>query len=106
MAQRLPFRMTMDVVLDAGGSGAINFSPSVGTWEITQVAATTSTNVNEPEFATYIDGAFIGGSYSGSRTNDTSFNQILNAQQKLTGVWTLGDPGATAVMTLTGWKTV
>jgi hypothetical protein len=101
---RLPFRLTLDVTLDGSGNGAIRFSPSIGMYMVEQVAAMVSSNENEPEFQVYVDGIFVGGSYSGSRTNDTSFNQRLAAQQVLNGVWIGGDPGATAVMNLTGWK--
>ena len=102
----LPFRDVYTVVLDGSGNGAIRFSPSVGTWLVEQVAVTVSSNTNEPEFLAYIDGMYVGGSYSGSRTNDTAFNQRLAAQQALSGVWVGGDAGATATMVLTGRKQV
>lgn len=106
MPQELNFRNTFEVVLDATGGGSINFRPSVGSWLIKQVAASTSTNVNEPEFTASINGSFVGGSYSGSKTNDTTFDQTLDAQEVLTGTWTGGDVGATATMTISGVKTV
>lgn len=104
--QTLPFRLVKTVMLNGSGAGAINFSPTVGTWEVSQVAALASSNTNEPEFSVFIDGVFVGGSYSGSKTTDTTFNQEVQAQQVLQGVWTGGDAGAIATMVITGKKTV
>jgi hypothetical protein len=104
--QTLNFRDVYTVTLDGSGNGTIRFSPSVGTWEIQQVAAMTSSNTNEPEFSAYVNGMFVGGSYSGSKTNDTTFNQTLEAQEVLTGVWVGGDAGSIATMVLSGKKTV
>ncbi len=104
MNQALPFRDVYTVTLDGSGNGAINVSPTIGFWMVEQVAVIVSTNTNEPEFQCYIDGMFVGGSYSGSRTSDTTFNQRLNAQQRLNAVWLGGDPDATATLILTGKK--
>lgn len=106
MAEWLPFRLTQDTVLDASGGGSIRFQPSIGEWKVEQVSARTSTFVNEPEFSAYVSGMFVGGSYSGSRTNDTTFNQRISAQDNLTGVWVGGDAGATATMVISGVKLV
>ncbi len=106
MAEWLPFRTVETVTLDGFGAGSITFGPTFGEWLVEQVSASVSSNALEPEFTTYINNAFIGGSYSGSRTNDTTFNQRLNAQEKLRGVWVGGDPGATATMVLSGRKLV
>ena len=100
-----PFRLTETVELNGAGTGTIRFSPSIGVWKVEQVAASTSTNTNEPIFSAYINGVFVGGSYSGSRTNDTSFNQRVNAQERLDFVWTGGDPGAIGEVTISGLKT-
>lgn len=106
MTERLRFRDTYTTVLDASGNGTINFRPSVGSWMVNQVAASVSSNNNEPEFSAFVNGMFVGGSYSGSKTNDTTFNQEVNAQEVLSAVWLGGDPGATATLTLSGVKTV
>lgn len=102
MTQDLPFRKVYTVTLDGSGNGFIRVSPTIGYWQIEQVSASTGTNTNEPEFLTYINGAFIGGSYSGSRTNDTTFNQRLAAQEEFRAVWVGGDAGTTATLVLTG----
>lgn len=106
MASWLPFRITNDVRLDGLGNGSIRISPSVGEWVIEQVSASTTSVTNEPQFTAYINGAFIGGSFSGNRTTDTEFNQRLNAQEAFVGAWVGGDPSAIAQLTLTGRKLV
>lgn len=104
--QWLPFRDVFTVVLDGSGTGTIEVRPSIGEWLIEQVAVRTSSNVNEPEFSAFINGAWVGGTFSGSRDSDTSFNQRLNAQERFNGIWTGGDAGATGELTLTGRKLV
>ncbi len=104
MSQWLPFRLTDTVVLDGSGNGSITFGPTVGEWLIEQVAVTVSSNNNEPTFSAYINNIYVGGSYSGSRTNDTSFNQRVQAQEKFSGAWVGGDAGATGTITLIGRK--
>lgn len=106
MSQALPFRAAYTVVLNGSGNGTIRWSPSQGSWLVQQCAATVTTSTNEPEFSTFIDGMFVGGSYSGSKTNDTTFNQTVVAQQALSATWTGGDPGATATLIISGVKTV
>ena len=106
MPQRLPFRKVKDAVVAADGTATIRFqiTDQHEWWEIQMVAAMCSTNTLEPEFNTNIDGVFTGGSYSGSKTNDTTFNQQLHTQETLYGVWTGADVGATVTMSVSGWK--
>lgn len=106
MAQWLPFRNTFDVRLDANGAGRIRVSPSVGEWVIEQVSVSSTSVVKEAKFTAYINGAFIGGTFSGNRDTDTEFNQRLNAQEEFIGEWTVGDANAIAQLTLTGRKLV
>jgi hypothetical protein len=106
MPQVLNFRDVKTVTLDAAGRGSIVFSPTIGDWVVEQVSVTVSSNTLEPEFSAYVNGMFVGGSYSGSKTNDTTFNQPLATQETLTGIWVGGDPGAVATMVISGKKTV
>ncbi len=111
MTQTLPFRDTKTVVLDGSGNGSITFQPtSYGeSWKVDQVAiSTTATNLllPPPLFQAYVNGLFVGGSYSGNLTNDTAFNQLLQTQEVLKFVWTGGQPGVTATATISGTKEI
>jgi hypothetical protein len=90
----------------ADGTASISFGHTSQNeeWTIEKVTCQVSTAVSEPTFATDVNGRFTGGSYSGSMDTDSSFGETLSAQDVLTGRWINADPGATATMTITGYK--
>jgi hypothetical protein len=100
------------VTLDAFGNGKVTLGPvnQFQVWYVTNEGTTVSSNVNEPTFRYYRSnglsaGAFVAGSNQGSADSDDS-PVTLYPGQKLTGLWSGGDPGATATFTLQGTMTL
>jgi hypothetical protein len=107
-----PFQFQATTVLDGSGNGTVRLGPrNAGErWLVTgaSVSVTRSDGlnaVNEPTFKMYrkdpVAGRTLGGSYSGSFSTDTSLNPFLMPPNDyVTGVWTGGDAGAVALLTL------
>lgn len=98
------------VVLNAAGNGTVQLQcPTVETWTVSRTAVSTTTNVLEPTAQTYIGqvapGSALSGTYSGS-LDSSDENQQINPGQSLYCVWTGGDPGATATLSVFGTKLV
>ena len=107
-ATRLDIRGT--VVLNGTGYGYVRLSPQGEKWEIRRTFVQCSTRTNEARCVVY--GQQIGeqyaldGTYSGS-SGDTSDTVIyLEDGQPLFVEWSGGDAGATAVVTISGWRSV
>jgi len=104
----IPLRVTGSVVLNGSGAGTLRFTVDVSEWFI-QVAATRVDPrpvTLEPECSIYVDGAFVGGSQAASLDSDTTFNQTVEQQREVKVIWTGGDAGSIASVTLTGKQTV
>lgn len=106
MAQARELRVSGNVKLDATGGGQVQVSAPGGVdWTVTRVSIRVSSNVKEPVFRLYrgavSDSEFLEGSYSGSQDSSDSVHE-LQAAQPLIGVWTGGDVGATATMSVSG----
>lgn len=96
------------VVLDATGYGTVRLAPSGEKWEIRRVHVECSTATLEAQSKTYRNQIapryVIDGTYSGS-TGDTSDTPIyLEDGQAMIVEWTGGDVGATATVTISGWR--
>lgn len=105
---RLPFRQTWDTRVAANGTAAIEIGTSTYNekWELKKVSVQLSDDSGSPEVLTYVDGNFTGGTYSGARDTDPDFGETLESQSKLRVVWTGATAGATATLTVTGYKVI
>ena len=107
----LPLNVSAQTVLDADGNGTASTGPlSAGeTWlaGFTAGVLTRETSItSEAQCRVYCGGRFIGGTTWGS-TGDASTNTTqLSVGQVVEAQWTGGDPGATAMLDVTGTKQV
>ena len=102
--RKLPLRESGEVTLDANGDGTVELTCDVEQWDIAMCGLRVQPRpvTLEPECSVYIDGLFVGGSQSASLDSDSTFNQMMQKSQKIRAVWTGGDVGSTAILTLTG----
>ncbi len=109
--RQLPLNVTASVVLDASGNGTASVGPTAQgeTWlagytagVLTQETAITS----EAQCRVYCGGRFIGGTTWGSTGDASTTTPQLATGQVVEAQWTGGDPGATAVLDVTGTKSV
>ena len=103
---------SVSTTLDGSGNGKASIGPvnQFQIWNVQNTGCTVSSNVNEPQFRLYranglSAGAFLGGSNQGSNDSDDT-PVTLYPGMKLLGVWTGGDAGAVATMSLQGTMTV
>lgn len=103
MASR--FSVSRQVNLDSTGGGQVDLYPTGnGDWVIVQLGVTVATSTNQPTAKIYRNGvsptSFVEGSYTGS--NDSSDTRhVLKQGEFLSCVWSGGDAGARATMTVT-----
>lgn len=113
MAVSIPLSVSARVTLNGSGNGSVSLGPLVPgvSWQPVSVAVRVNPTSNTvvSEFFLYngiaVDSNFLGGSYTGDN-NSAGLAITLWPGQILTGVWTGGNPGATATMTLYGTQTV
>lgn len=97
-----------DVVLNASGNGTASIGPNgYETWNVTKISVFVSSNTLEPTARVYLGSVspqnLIDGTYTGSTdSSDTSVTVLPN--QEMLCVWTGGDVGATATLSLYGTK--
>ncbi len=100
------------VVLGAGGYGAIRFAPAGRTWDITNVSVVCSSNVNEATATVYRNqiGSLYrySGTYAGSSGDNDQMDVPLHLEdgEAMYVVWEGGDVGATATAVISGFQTV
>jgi len=101
------------VVLNASGNGTAACGPALpGTsWQPTSIAVSVSTNNSEAQCNVYLGlnaaaGSLLGATSTGSTGDSTDCSQTVWPGQSLIAVWTGGDAGATATMSVFGTKTV
>lgn len=104
--------MTTTYVLSESASGVINSSGTVTVnlgptrigqiWKVNLITVQTSSNTSEPTAKVYLNslGTFIGGTYTGS--NDSTDVNLTITNGRLICVWTGGDSGARATLTVYG----
>lgn len=109
--QELQLNKGGQVTLNASGTGTVKLGPTQygQRWKVTNVAVATSTAVNVPECRIYLGPpaatSMLGGSFSGNQ--DTASTQVeLLPGQYLTAVWTGGDSGAVATLSLYGTRVI
>lgn len=97
------------VTLDGSGNGALTIGPlySAQTWIPTQINVQVTTDVKEPVFKYYRGRsvgnlAYLGGTNTGSNDNSDINGQTLHPGETFYCVWTGGDAGAIASVSLNG----
>lgn len=104
----LPLNESATVVLDGSGGGTVVLGPTNASqqWVPSNAACSVTSNNSEPIFVLYNGSAGnanrIGGTYTGSNDNTDVSGVTLYPGSVLTGVWTNGDPGATATLSIQG----
>lgn len=107
-AALLPLNESASVVLSASGGGSVKLGPSNASqqWVPSNAACSVTSNVSEPVFVLYngtpSNANRIGGTYTGSNDNTDINGVTLYPGSVLTGVWTGGDVGATATLSIQG----
>lgn len=97
-------------ILDGTGYGTVRLAPAGEKWEIRRSRVECSTNTLEAVCRLYqgriASSAVVDGTEAGSTgdTSDTVF--YLEDGQALFVEWSGGDPGATATVTVSGWKSM
>lgn len=111
--RQLPLNAKAYAVLDADGNGTASTGPlsSGEQWSGLSVAVKVATNVKEAACSIYAGAAatpgyFADGTTWGSTGDSTQNVGIVRVGGNVFAVWTDGDPGAQAVMTVSGTKTV
>ena len=104
-----PLNDSASTVLNGSGAGSVTYGPQVPgvIFEVATVATITTSTVNVPTFLAYQGPAsqnnFLGGTYDGNNDSSEVAVTLYNGQV-LTGIWTGGDSGATATMSVFGTK--
>lgn len=109
-----PLNVSASVVLNASGNGTVTLGPTRPgvSWTPAIVAVTvnptsaTVTSVFMLYNGSAQPGNFIAGSYTGDINSSGLALPPMFAGQIITGVWSGGNPGATATMTLTGTQSI
>jgi hypothetical protein len=109
----LPLNAKAFTVLDGDGNGTAYTGPQSfrESWSGLSAAVRASTNDNEAICSTYAGPAATPGYFAGATTWGSTGDSTTNLPTVQVGgnvwaVWTGGDPGATATLTVTGTKTV
>lgn len=111
--RRQPFNTSARVTLDASGGGRAELGPDNGPpyWNITKYVVKTSRpgQAPVPQCSVYVDSEDDNGlqdtTYDGSK--DASDADIdLQRGQHLIGVWSGGQAGDIATLSVTGWMEV
>jgi hypothetical protein len=110
----LPFSTSASVVLDSTGSGTASVGPSSSNevWTLATVAIHCDTAVNEAQAKVYAGSGpspayFQGTALWGSTGDSASATGVqLAVGQQVFAVWTGGDAGTTAHLTVQGTRTV
>lgn len=114
MASTVTLRERGSVVLDGSGNGTVGIGP-IGareTWHPDQASVAASTAVKEASCSIYVGdaptGAFFRDRTISGSTGDSSTNVggDVPVGWKVWAVWTGGDAGALATLTVTGDKEI
>lgn len=106
---RISMNESAQVVLNGSGNGSVGIGPlyAAQTWYPNMISIRVSSNANEPTFNYYWGKTAgqanqLGGTFVGSNNQDSLSGRVLHPGDSWLCVWTGGDAGATASVTLTG----
>jgi hypothetical protein len=110
--RRVPLNEQTAVILDASGNGTTFLGPRIGQrWNVTNAAVLVPNAVKVPQANWYVGGAptpgnFVDGTFTGNldATGRTS-NFTITSGNYVWAVWTGGDVGATATLSILGIQT-
>lgn len=110
----LPLSEAAFVTLDGSGNGTAKIGPNAHgvVWKPSRVAIKTSTAVLSPTCQLFVGTAaarenFIDGTFTGQQNaTDAIVGQELRLGSYVWAVWTGGDVGAQATLTVTGSKDI
>lgn len=114
MSRPVPLNASAQVTLDGTGSGMASVGPTAQgeTWSAGFVTAVhASTNAAEAQCRLYAGGGaspayFIGGTVFGSTGDSSSDTPQMQVGQQVFAVWSGGDPGAVATLSINGMRNV
>lgn len=111
MARQVPLSTSAQVVLDADGNGTAEVGPTAQgeTWSAGFTAAVSTQEIDitsEALCRVYCGGRFIGGTTWGSTGDSSTNTPQLSAGQVVMAQWAGGDPGATAILDITGTRMI
>ncbi len=111
MSRRQQLNAAASVILDASGGGRLELGPGSGPpyWHLTKVMVKTDRpgRAPVPACSVYLDGeddaSLQGSTYDGSR-DETECDIEMTRGQHLIAVWSGGQAGDRATLSVTGWK--
>lgn len=114
MSRTLPLNALASTVLDGAGNGTASVGPTAQgeTWSLVTVAMHCDTAVKEAQAKVYVGGGISPGYFQGTAlwgsTGDaaSATGITLTVGQQVFCVWTGGDPGAGAHLSIQGTRTV
>ena len=109
----IPLNVSAQVTLNGSGNGTVSLGPSLPgvNWQpsLVSVSVSPTSGTTVSQFRLYlglpVQQNLIGGTYTGD-INSSGLSVTLWPGMILTGVWSGGNPGATAAMVLTGTQNV
>lgn len=111
--REFPFTYTASVVLNGSGAGTASTGPSFPreSWQVGVASVNVSTNTSEAIAKIYAGPqaglGFVDGTTWGSTGDGTSnFSAPVYLGSKVFAVWTGGDAGATATLTVSGTRRI
>jgi hypothetical protein len=113
LSQQLSLNTSAYDTLDVNGNGQAQCGPGLPgvSWQPSSIAVSVSTNVSEAQCSVYLGigpypGSLVGATQTGSTGDSTDCSATVWPGQELIAVWTGGDPGSIATMSVFGTKTV
>lgn len=104
-----PLSTHASVTLDGSGNGVASLGPVLGQkWTLRTVSILVANANLIPQCKIYMGAApldpfFVDGTYTGALASSSNVNgRPLTVGQRVFAMWTGGDPGARATLTITG----
>ena len=108
-----PQRYSISTILDNNGNGSVSLGPVYVRehFQVTSASVQVSTANKEAQCSVYvgstiISNTFFGTTQTGSTGDTCAIGQDIQTGQQVFAVWTGGDAGSTATMTLNGTRTI
>jgi hypothetical protein len=107
--RRVPLNLEATATLDGSGNGTAQIGPRIGQrWNVTNAAVFIPNAVKVPQASWYVGGApiapnFVDGTFTGNLdATGRIANFTVTSGDYVFAVWTGGDPGAVATLSLLG----